>query len=295
MFLGVDVGGSKIASALVDSLGRKHDYRVIPTGADKGRAFVLDRIVEVIKGYDLQKGVVGLSLPGTIHKGRVLFGGGTLSFLEGLNIRSLIARRTGLRVVVENDANSFALAEALLGVGKRSRVVLGVVWGTGVGAGLVVDGDLFRGSFGGAGELGHLVVSSRRTVCSCGKSGCLESLIGGPRLIARYKRLSAYKGSDVVQRLFSFRDPVARRVLKESLFFLGKALSFAVDIVNPDLIVLGGRISDLPSWAFDELFSVIKSFSLRSHSSSLRLVKNSLGPDAGVIGAGLLASRSLRK
>lgn len=192
--IAIDLGGTKIQGCLVDGNGRIRLSKRVPTGVRRGKKAIIENVVcmvDFLKSSEKGKiAGVGISLPGIVDdRGVVVFGGGSLSCLKGENLKKEIEKRTDFQVFLENDAKCFALAEATYGAGKGCGVVAGVIWGTGIGGALVIDKKIFRGSIGGAGEIGHIIVNGNLKSCprcGCGQRGCLEMMASGKNIARKY-------------------------------------------------------------------------------------------------------------
>ena len=293
--IAIDFGGTNIRGAVIDEKRRIHLSRTVPTEAKKGKARVVSNVLDVIiqlkKGFKRKIEGVGISMPGFIDdSGTIVFGGGTLAFLKGVKLRKIVQEKTGIPAFIENDANCFALAEAVFGAGKKHKVVLGVIWGTGIGGGLVVDRKVYRGSFGGAGEFGHMVVEpdSMGPKCGCGQRGCLEMMSSGKNISRRYAEGNGRIKDANPRHIFDSKEKIARKVISEAIHYLGLALANLVNVLNPDIIVLGGGVSNLPSRMYRLLGAEVKKYALPSHTKKLRIVKHGISDDAGLFGAAAL-------
>jgi len=198
-----------------------------------------------------------------------------------------LAARLGLDLLVENDANCFALAEAIAGAAAEAPLVFGVILGTGVGGGIVHRGELLRGPQNLAGEWGHHSIDPRGPACYCGQRGCVESLISGPALVREFVEQGGV-ATDVEGFVSAYRggDSVAREVFARFIDHFGRALANLIDILDPDVIVLGGGLSNI-----DELYEAGRdAVAGYVFNDELRtpIRRNLLGDSAGVIGAALL-------
>jgi glucokinase len=292
--IGVDFGGTKIEGSIISERGAVKDTYRVPTQASKGRKQIINNIVTVIQHLKSKRRVagVGISMPGFIdHTGKVVFGGGTLTSLQGVNLKKELERRVKLPVFIENDANCFALAEAAYGAGKKHRVVLGVIWGTGIGSGIVIDKHVFSGSFGGAGEFGHIVIDPTITKgpkCGCGQRGCLEILASGKNIMRRYKKAKGKIPNANPRQIYFSNERVAKQVIADAVHYLGIGLATAVNILNPGVIVLGGGVSKLPKPVYGRLKKEVKKYALPSLTKKLKVLRHSISDAAGTIGAAAL-------
>jgi fructokinase len=202
-------------------------------------------------------------------------------------LKNDIEKALGSQIVMENDANCFALAESLLGSAKGYDVVFGVIMGTGVGGGIVINGTLHKGRTNIAGEWGHHTLHPNGNECYCGKRGCVETYISGPALERRWYERSGQKTSlqTITQTVYELpAHKVWFKLWKEEfLENFGMALANVIDILDPDVIVLGGGASNIP-FLYDEGKEAVYD-KVFSDSVDTPILKNSLGDSAGVFGA----------
>lgn len=292
--IGIDVGGTKIQGSVVDDKGRIVLSERVLTQADKGKRQVIKNIVEVVTHLRINahKRIigVGISMPGFLHtNGRVAFGGGTLSCLTGVNLKKELSKHIKIPIHVENDARCFALAEALFGLGKRNKVVLGVIWGTGIGSGIVINKKIYDGEIGGSGEFGHMLIDPERKtghVCGCGRRGCLEMIASGKSITQRY--YDATKKVKTATAIYAAGDKLGKQIMDESITAMGQALAAMVNILNPGIIIIGGGVSNLPDSAYKRIEAEIKRCALPILTEGLKIKRYSLSDAAGVIGAAQL-------
>jgi fructokinase len=209
--------------------------------------------------------------------------------MNGQDLPGDLGRGIGRRVLVENDANCFALAEAVAGAGRGAKVVFGVIMGTGVGGGLVVNGGILRGRQHIAGEWGHHSIDPAGPSCYCGQRGCVERFISGPALEEAYEACTRVRLSTegVVEEARSGEES-ARNVLAAFMDRFGRALANVVNILDPDVIVLGGGLSNI-----DELYTEGRAAVARyvfNDELQTPILRPELGDSAGVVGAALLVA-----
>ncbi len=294
--IAVDFGGTKMHGAIVDGKGKICADCVFPTEAEKGRMRIIGNLARLI-GFLKKKSVkkirgIGISMPGsTDKKGKVVFGGGTLTSLVGANLKKELEKRAKLPVFIENDANCFALAEAVYGAGKNCSIVLGVVWGTGIGAGLVVNRRIYGGALHQGREFGHMVVDSGIKTgarCGCGQRGCIEMLASGKNIVRRYLESGGKIKDANVRQIYGSKEPAAKKAIDDAIRYLGIGLADMVDVFNPEIIVLGGSVSRLPAPVYSQLRKEVKKYALPALSEKLKLVRYKISADAGIRGAAAL-------
>lgn len=232
---------------------------------------------------------VGISMPGfTDRKGKVIFGGGTLTSLVGANLKKEIEKRTKLPVFIENDANCFALAEAVFGAGKKYRVVLGVIWGTGIGGGLVINKRIYSGAFKDGLEFGHIVLDDNikdGPVCGCGHRGCLEMLASGKNIARRYCQFGGKIKNAGAKEIYHSKEPAAKKAIADAIHYLGIGIADMVDAFNPEVIVMGGSVSRFPPAVYGRLKQEIKKYAVPVLAKNLHIVRYKISADEGILGA----------
>ena len=280
---GIDLGGTKIECAVLDN-ARAIARRRVPTEADRGYEHILDQIGRVLDETAAEIGqrpfAVGIGTPGSADPRTGLMRNANTTALIGKALPADLQRKLGIAVRVANDANCFALAEATLGAAKGYHTVFGVILGTGVGGGLVVDGKVLGGASGIAGEWGHNVLEPGGLPCYCGKRGCVETVLSGPSLERWHEQRT---GERLPLKKISEEDGPTIDHLVDSW---GRALSVVVNIFDPDAIVLGGGVSNIDR-LYDEGAASLahQVFHESYHPVVLRPL---LGDSAGVFGASLL-------
>jgi glucokinase len=291
--IGLDLGGTDLKYARIRRDGALEGFRRTPSRtAESAEAplAVLTDCVRAVAGERLPP--VGLGCPGVIDPRTGALVGETahLPHWRDLPIAQRLAERTKCVTAVDNDANCAALAEAKVGAGRGGTVVLMITLGTGIGAGLVVNGRVHRGAHGGAGEIGHIPLGDGRLPCRCGVPNCVEPEASGSGL-ARQARAAGLGELDAagVFALALRGDAQARAMVERFTDRLGAVIAIAVQTVDPEIVLIGGGVAQ----AGDALFAgVRRSFDhhvLESHRRRTRIVPAALGERAGVVGAGLLA------
>jgi len=288
--IGIDLGGTKIEGAVLDTVNRVVFRHRIATESESGYAHIVERVAQVVEACRREAPechAVGVGTPGAVSTRTGMMKTSNTTCLNGRPLPVDLAARLGLPVCMENDANCFALAEAIAGAGRDAPLVFGVIMGTGVGGGIVHRGELLRGPQHLAGEWGHHCIDSAGPACYCGQRGCVESFISGPAVQAQYHALTgAAVDMPRIVAGYRTREPAATEILGRFLDRFGRAVANLIDILDPDVIVLGGGLSNI-----DELYSLGRDAVARyMFNDELRtpIVRNSLGDSAGVIGAALL-------
>jgi len=277
--IGIDLGGTKISGVLVDEKGKILKKYNRATEAEKKRKDIINNILEVINNLKV-KGVkgVGIGIPGFAdQKGRITFMP-NIKRLENINLKGELEKITGLAVKLDNDANCFALAEQRLGAAKGCRNVVGVIIGTGVGSGIIINGEIYGGAIGGAGEIGHTKLIIGDEIRS------IENLISGTELLRRYNSLSSKDLQSLKE--VDRKDPYFRSIYNDFVLHTGIFFTNIINTFNPECIVVGGGVSNLDF--YKEARKVVDKHAVPALAKCCRIVKNRLGDDSGVIGAALL-------
>jgi glucokinase len=310
LVIAIDLGGTKLLAGAVDEEGVVVKRTVHPT-AVTSQEELLAELEGAIEGM-LQDGVaaLGVGIPSTIDQRHGLAVASVNIPLAGLNLREHLSTRFGLPAAIENDANAAALAEHRIGAGKGTRHMVMLTLGTGIGGGLILDGRLYRGSIGAAGELGHITIDYDGPPCQghCPGFGHLETLASGTAAdkLAR-ESAAAHPDGDLGRaaaagRVVDARLAVdlaaagpgdARDVLDRIGFYLGVGISSLVNVFNPELVVLGGGFSRAGDLLFEPARRVVAERSLSPARDVVRIVPGLLGVEAGLIGAGLVGFETL--
>ncbi len=293
--IGIDLGGTKIEIAALDSAGRIVERRRVATPAGDYLA-TMQSIADLVARVEQTlgaRGSIGIATPGTLSPDSGLLRNSNSVCLNGRPFKQDLERLLGREIRTENDANCFALSEAADGAGQGARVVFGVILGTGVGGGIVVDGRVLRGANGIAGEWGHNPLPWPRPdelpgrPCYCGRSGCIETFLSGPGLTADHPQVGGNRlGSTAIVAAAEAGDPACEAALARYEARLARALASVINLIDPDVIVLGGGLSNVPRWyaAVPRLWTGW----VFSNVIRTRLVPNLHGDSSGVRGAAWL-------
>ncbi|MFP6663415.1 MAG: ROK family protein [Deltaproteobacteria bacterium] len=289
--IGIDLGGSKIEGILLDGDGKIVCRERLPTEQSKGYEHILSRITTLVRKLEAgSPGLpVGIGTPGSLSARDGTLKNSNTQCLNGRAIHTDLENRLGRRLRIENDANCFALAEARLGAGRGARMVFGVILGTGVGGGIVIDGRIWSGPQHIAGEWGHHIIDPAGPRCYCGATGCIESLLSGPALAARYAAAggATLDAAQIAQRAAA-GEALASRLLNEWLDLFGRALANLITILDPEIIVLGGGLSNIDG-LYDRGRARVAHYIFNDELTT-PIRRHQIGDSAGVLGAALLAS-----
>jgi fructokinase len=288
--IGIDLGGTKIEVAVLDS----HDNIIFRerlfTEAHLGSDHIFNQIQtlygKAVISIQNKTHSLGLGTPGSISKNTHLLKNSNTLCLNSLPLQALLEDKLVHDIMIENDANCFAIAEALMGAGKGYPSVFGVIMGTGCGGGIVFNGKIRRGPQNIAGEWGHMVIDPQGEPCYCGANGCVESFISGGGLEKTIKNKTGHIISAVNFFNTPLKDESLKNIKQDFYARFGQALANLINILDPDIVVLGGGLSNEQSLykeGIDEVYSRIF-----NDVPSTPIVKNKLGDSAGVIGAALI-------
>ncbi|HEY4654107.1 MAG TPA: ROK family protein [Cyclobacteriaceae bacterium] len=299
---GIDLGGTKIEGAILDapSNPRVTFRERIPTEAFRGYEHMVSQITRMFRkmsesaGYTAQR--VGIATPGTLDPQLGVMKNCNTTALNGRPLKKDLENALGAEILMANDANCFALAETRLGVVKErfphAPVVFGVIMGTGVGGGLVVNGEFINGLQGIGGEWGHNFLDASGGPCYCGKTGCVEKVLSGPALESFYQMRSGTRKTMQAIVSDAGADPVARETLERLTRFFGQAISVIINIVDPHVIVIGGGLGNIDLIYTEGVDHIRKNiFNNRVETPIVRPV---LGDSAGVFGAAFLMDKKAK-
>jgi fructokinase len=293
---GIDLGGTKIEGVVMESaeqptvLARLR----VPTEQAGGYTHIINQIAKLIDMLKMETGLspsrIGIGTPGTIDPGLQLMKNSNTTSLNGMPLKRDLEAVLRMPVVMANDANCFAMAEARLGAVQEvmpdAEVVFGVIMGTGVGGGIVAHHRVINGRQGIGGEWGHNFLDESGGRCYCGHVGCVETIISGPALERYYKSLTGntLKLRDIAAR--SSEEEAAKQTMQRLIHFFGKAIAVVINILDPDAIVLGGGVGNIRELYTDGVEEVKKH--VFNHRLDTLFLKPKLGDSAGVFGAALL-------
>lgn len=289
--LGLDLGGTKIEGIVLDPAGRELYRLRVPTGQEKGYSHILGALAEVYQKLLLKIGpqlhTVGIGTPGAISSATGLLKNSNTICLNGKPLREDLRKILARDLEIQNDANCFAMAEALLGAGRGKNLVFGVIMGTGCGGGIVHEGKVIAGLQGIAGEWGHMSVDPAGPECYCGNRGCVETLISGGGLEKRYGREFGEQLplKEIVLR-YRQKEPAAVSFMNVFFGHFGRSLANLINVLDPDVVVLGGGVSNIDE-LYTEGIEAVAKLVFTDHFQT-PVVKHELGDSAGVIGAALI-------
>jgi fructokinase len=254
--IGIDLGGTKTEGLVMNEAGKMLYSERRPTPQAAGYEAILNNIHALVYGLEKKAGQscrVGIGTPGAISARTGRLKNSNTVCLNGKPLKDDLEKTLARPIRLANDANCFALSEALDGAGQGAGVVFGVIMGTGVGGGIVINGQLIEGLQHIAGEWGHNILEADGPPCYCGKNGCVETLLSGPGLAQDYALHGGNPSFDAKQIVMHADqgDNLAEAAMQRYLERFGRALSVVINILDPDVVVLGGGMSNIPRLCTD--------------------------------------------
>ena len=303
----IDLGGTRLRSIVVDGSGRVLGDDIGFSSAEKGLEVVLERIEESLDAALGKAGVkrerlagLGIASPGAVDVVRgIVPNAPQLPGWQDVPLARLLGERFGLPTLLENDASAAALGEHRFGAGRGSRHMLYITVSTGVGGGIIIDGELYRGKSGAAGEMGHVIIDMNGPACGCGARGCLESLASGTAIAKRGEELAESGDSPILARLRKEEGPVtaemmeraatmgdaaSRKAFRQAGHYFGVALAGFVNIFDPEVIVIGGGVAKAGDLLLEQARVTMESLAMTQPLKGVRLTVSELGEFAGTMG-----------
>ena len=298
---GIDLGGTKIEGVIINYESSQLeiiDRMRVPTGKEHGYQHVIQQIVKLVDQLSAKTGIIpehiGIGTPGSIEPSTGLLKNCNATVLNGMPFEKDVQDALNIPIIMANDANCFAIAETKFGAVNdklpHAKNVFGIIMGSGVGGGIVIDGKIIGGLQGIGGEWGHNYLDESGGQCYCGKIGCTETVLSGPALERYYKKISGIDHSlkAIINLHHGGNDPFATQTIERLIHFFGLGVSTIINLLDPDAIVLGGGVGNI-----DLLYSEgVKSIEKFVFNSRLQtpILKPTLGDSAGVFGAALLVA-----
>ena len=319
LILGVDLGGTKILTAVANSQGKmlSRDHSVTP--AAKGPEKVIQSILKSAGRALAQAGIatsqlsaIGIGAPGLSNpETGILFTSPHLPGWRDVPLRDIIERELGKKTFLINDANAAALGEFYFGAGQRACHFIYITISTGIGGGIIIDGEIYTGASGAAGEVGHMTIDDDGPLCNCGNKGCWETLASGTAL-AREARLRMkqggktaildYAGGDmdkvtaqVIHTAAKAGDNLAKELIARTGYYIGVGLANLINIFNPELIVIGGGLSNIGDMLLEPAFKVAGERAYKEAYQAVRFAPPELGRNSGVLGAAAFALQEMKR
>lgn len=296
LYAGIDLGGTNIKYGLVDRHAEIIYSNSTPTGSGrqvilKQFAAIASELEQIATDAKCEVFTIGVGSPGIVDigKGKVVGGSPNVAGWRGTDIKKSLERASGLEVCVDNDANVMALAEHRFGAGKGKSSGLYITVGTGLGSGIILNNSIWRGAWFAGAELGHSIINFDGVPCQCGKRGCLEMYVNAASFGQYYgRKVPAGSGSKLIFDLAKRGDKLAIAAIKKSAEFLAIGLGSALEVLNPEIVVIGGGVASGGEIYFGTIRKSIAKYASQASVKGVRIVPAQLGNDAGMLGAALL-------
>ena len=304
--IGVDLGGTTVKAGVVSAEGKILYQNRFDSKADQPQAVVLAQIEASVRDAMEHRngatvGSVGLGSPGVVDDNGVVKAPPNFADFDNVPLQAILANRFNLPVRVENDANAAAIAESRFGSGRKFPNFLFVIWGTGVGGGIILNRAIYRGPSGGAGEIGHVCIDYKGPRCNCGATGCVEAFVGQRYLSQRTaeklkhhpsSRILEFAGGnpDKIEPVYISRaaqagDALAKEILAEAGMLLGVAIGAVMNIMDLRISIIGGGISAAGDVVMDAVKKSVQEHVLKPLRPDIQILPAKLGNDAGILGA----------
>ncbi|MGC8971947.1 MAG: ROK family protein [bacterium] len=289
--IGVDIGGTKILSAVIDEKGNIIRLLKVPSEGKEGRDRILSHLYEAIEGL-MSEDIIGIGI-GTAGQvdpdtGMIVTATPNLKDWAGTPLKDIVEKKFNLPTYVDNDGNVAALGEWWAGGGRGARCLLCLTIGTGIGSGIIYEGKVFRGARGVGAELGHMSIKYDGIRCNCGGIGCIEAYASGPALIKKIQEKGkSISIPDEILKYAESRDNVVLEAIEEIATLLGYAMVSFINIFNPDIILLSGGVSNLGDYLINPIRKVVDTYALPG-GRDVKITRATLGEQAGVVGASAL-------
>ncbi|MEC9488360.1 MAG: ROK family protein [Halanaerobium sp.] len=305
--VGVDLGGTKILTGVGDRAGNILSEMTMATEPEEGLDAVVARLVRSIEGAIVEAGIsqeqvdgVAIATPGPLNiEEGIIYQAPNLGW-ENVNLVELMSDRLPLPIQLENDANAAALGANRFGAGKGSKDMIYITVSTGIGGGLVLDGSIYHGVGDGAGEVGHMTLDPQGPRCNCGKRGCWEAIASGTALLRQVEEglnegvetilrawMAAGKELDgaLIAEAARKKDRFALGLYRRQGFHLGLGLANLINLLNPEVIVIGGGVTNAWDLFAETMEEALKEYSLAALLSQVEIKKSLLGSRVGLLGA----------
>ena len=309
-YVGIDLGGTNTKIGVVDKEGNKIFTTTIKTESIDGYEISLNRIADILKEnlkeYEItldKVGGVGIGVPGPVVQTRIVKFFANFPWPENLNLAEEFEKRIGLKVRADNDVNVITLGEMWKGAGKGHSNVLGIAIGTGIGGGIILNGQLVSGKNGTGGEIGHTKLVRDGKLCGCGQKGCWEAYASATGLIREAQGRLIVNKKNQLYEMTKGRELEAKDVFDAAKAgdkfsvdivdyeaeYLAMGISNLLNTLDPEIVVLGGVVSLAGDFLIDRVKESLKKYALPSALEGLKIVQAELGNDAGILGAAYLA------
>lgn len=299
--IGVDLGGTNLKIAVLDSNYNIRHKNIFPTKSFRNKKELIEALARAIEKSISSSRLakrrisgIGVGVPGPLN-----YNTGTIYFFpnipgwKNVNLKRILEKRLKLPVFLDNDANLMALAEHKLGAAKGKKYAVCLTLGTGVGGGIISEGKLYRGADNVSGEIGHLPINESGPRCNCRGIACLEAYIGNSRILNEAKK--EFGSTITLEKLSQFagrKNTKALKIWNRAAQRLGTALTAVINLLNPECIVIGGGVANAGKTLFDTVKKTVKQRAMPIQAKRAKIYKAKLGNNAGIIGAAIMVRES---
>lgn len=310
LFVGLDLGGTNLKYALGTASGELLVNRSKPSLANQSQDIIFSNMFAAVNELAAEAAkrnetiqAIGVGSPGVIdfENGQLIGSAPNFASWTNAPIRNNFQQHFNIPTSVDNDANLMALAEARNGAGRNYHTILCVTLGTGIGGGLIINDEIYRGSHFSAAEIGHSIIELGGRPCNCGNQGCLEAYAAAPAMVDRYRRKLKRSGvyfkleqlsTELIFQKADLNEDLAKETIMETCDYLGAGLASIVHIIDPEIVIIGGGIAEAGLEFIQRIEWVMKKNILKSIADKIKMAQASLRTESGVIGAVLLAAEN---
>lgn len=311
LFVGLDLGGTNLKYALGTETGDVLVKLNRPSLASKSQGTIFENMfaaVEELLAEAINRGekisAIGVGSPGNIdfESGQLIGNAPNLASWKDAAIKKNFQENFNIPTWVDNDANLMALAEARKGAGQDYNTIVCITLGTGIGGGIIINNEIYRGTHSSAAEIGHIIIEFGGRPCNCGNLGCLEAYAAAPAMVDRYRRKLKRSGvfydienlsTELIFQKAEMNEDLAKETIMETCDYLGTGIAGIVHIIDPEIVIIGGGIAEAGAEFISRIEWVVKNTVLKPIAEKIKVVKANLNKEAGVIGAILLASDNI--
>lgn len=305
LFIGLDLGGTNLKYGVGDRKGNILIKKIRPSQAQESVDKIFENFYIAISELQQEAGDeilgIGIGTPGSVDfdKGQLIGKTPNIPHWTDAPIKKTIEDRFHIPVWVDNDANVMALAEARVGAAKGYAYALCLTLGTGIGGGIILENKVYRGSTFSAAEVGHITIKMNGKRCNCGNIGCFEIYASAPAMINRYRRKLRRNGllydnnkltTEFIFQKATEHEAFAIETINETCDYLGAGITSLINVLNPQVVVIGGGVANAGEAFIERIEQVVRQRGMKANSQHLKVVKATLGNDAGIVGAIMLAA-----
>ena len=290
--LAIDIGGSKLLTGLIDQNGRVLDKRkfILPDGANE--KLIIEKICEMSHEYK-NASCCGITIPGLADYDKGLWVYAPFSGISNVPIAEILSEKLGLPAFVDNDVNACAIGEKIYGACAETENFLWITISNGVGGGLILNGEIYRGKDNSAGEIGHFIVEENsKCKCGCGNYGCLEAVASGAAISNIYRSITGMERSALeIACEAKAGNKIAMELYDNAAYYIGKAIGYSANLLNLEKVILGGGVSRDFELLYPSVLRAADRYIFKAANKNIKIEKTSLGYDAALIGCAAVARK----